>query len=719
MKVHKVSSRSRHEHRNTTKRHMKNKWRTHGKKIRHADPSSHSPGPSTAKIENELVNRQKPKVKRLQKSYAKATAVLSEDGHLSQAKSKAVTAPHVTANGGTELESDSEDSQDWRSYAKSVLQNGLEKEGGEGNSVSNQLEEEEVSEYHAQYDRSQNHTVLVLKQGQSLCFRGKCLLTCLSGRVEVLGFTIEQGQQPYPLFSPVSHCPLTIRGMTDCSASAKSRKESRLEARAIVRKYLLSEPPKRLLSEVNADSCVVLLQPLDTALTRFLGSFGELGQLFGLSSKELRSETAVCNAALSAVGVMALQGSCARGLVASNSYKEALSSLLSAWEGDFDRCPIILVCGSKNSGKSTFNRHLINSLLNHTASVEYLECDLGQTEFTPPGCLSLITVTEPLLGPPFTHQREPEHMVFYGQADCQADLDRYLDSLKSLWRHYSGENPVIINTMGWVKGHGFQVLVDLIRFFSVTHVVQLSYGDTPQCHTLTPDFLRSAHGWHTHPPAQSALAEDPANQLIGRGHMLLSIHSEFEGAGTAGEMRHQRSNELRDLALLGYFSQLQSAEPGPIRPLHCFTPYQVPHSAIALGVTHCNVAPNHILYTANASLVALCCLSEKVAGRGGPVLLSQTPICQCVGLGVLRGVDVARGLYFLVTPVPPASLRQVNCLLLGEITLPKILLAVQHGVETELPYITTDYSFEVAGAGKVHVYKGLTRSCFVKAKTSN
>lgn len=39
--------------------------------------------------------------------------------------------------------------------------------------------------------------------------------------------------------------------------------------------------------------------------------------------------------------------------------------------------------------------------------------------------------------------------------------------------------------------------------------------------------------------------------------------------------RHQRSNELRDLALLGYFSQLQSAEPGPICPLHCFTPYQV------------------------------------------------------------------------------------------------------------------------------------------------
>lgn len=148
---------------------------------------------------------------------------------------------------------------------------------------------------------------------QLLCFRGTCLLTCLSGRVEVLGFTIEQGQQPYPLFSPPSHCPLTIRAMTECTASTKSRKESQLEAKGLVRKYLSSgkiphksyvakvrkfsvwlmscvhvaEPRKRLLSEVDAGSCVMLLQPLDTSLTRFLGSFDEFNQLFGLSSVSL------------------------------------------------------------------------------------------------------------------------------------------------------------------------------------------------------------------------------------------------------------------------------------------------------------------------------------------------------------------------------------------------------------------------------------------------
>lgn len=45
--------------------------------------------------------------------------------------------------------------------------------------------------------------------------------------------------------------------------------------------------------------------------------------------------------------------------------------------------------------------------------------------------------------------------------------------------------------------------------------------------------------------------------------------------------------------------------------------------------------------------------------------------------GVLRGVDMIRGLYLLVTPVPPTLLSRVNCLLLGEISLPKALLTTQ------------------------------------------
>lgn len=61
---------------------------------------------------------------------------------------------------------------------------------------------------------------------------------------------------------------------------------------------------------------------------------------------------------------------------------------------------------------------------------------------------------------------------------------------------------------------------------------------------------------------------------------------------------------------------------------------QVPNTAVALGVIHCEVAPSHMFYAINASLVGLCCLAEKVTSKGGPVILSQATLCPCVGFGM-------------------------------------------------------------------------------------
>ncbi|XP_037539817.1 polynucleotide 5'-hydroxyl-kinase NOL9 [Nematolebias whitei] len=302
-------------------------------------------------------------------------------------------------------------------------------------------------------------------------------------------------------------------------------------------------------------------------------------------------------------------------------------------------------------------------------------------------------------------------MIYYGQSSCEPDLDRYLESLKSLWRQrsQSREIPIIINTMGWVKGFGFQLLVDIIRFLPVTHVVQLGHSGIIQCPAFTPELLRTTHGYQTHPPAQTALDEFIESHCPPRTFSHLIVQSEFEGVARQGTAKHQRSNEQRELSLLAYLSQLQSPDPGPVQPLHSLTPYQVSNTAVALGVIHCDVTPSHMFYAANASLVGLCCLAEKVTSKGGPVLLSQTPICPCVGFGILRGIDTARGLYFLLTPMDPSTLRKVNCLLLGAISLPSCIFTAQLGFGGEMPYITTNYSFDLTGAGKLRVFKGLAR----------
>lgn len=156
-------------------------------------------------------------------------------------------------------------------------------------------------------------------------------------------------------------------------------------------------------------------------------------------------------------------------------------------------------------------------------------------------------------------------MIYYGQSSCEPDLDRYLESLKSLWRRrsQSREMPIIINTMGWVKGQlhlpsvttakryeevhillkcvflvsagfGFQLLVDIIRFLPITHVVQLSHSGIIQCPALTPELLRTAHGYQTHPPAQTALDEFTESHCPPRTFSHLIVQSEFEGVARQG-----------------------------------------------------------------------------------------------------------------------------------------------------------------------------------------
>ncbi|XP_034029316.1 polynucleotide 5'-hydroxyl-kinase NOL9 [Thalassophryne amazonica] len=638
----------------------------------------------------------KSKVKRLKN---KAKSVSDKKSSLQSDLNKS----HTNGSSAFSMDNDSYDSQDWKSYSKSFNGNAAHSSNGTEAAGSGRLEGESLH-YCAERNDQENHAVLLMQKDQTLCFRGKCFMTCLYGRVEVMGFTIEEGQQSYPLFSPASHCPLTI---TALESTADSR-DDKMAATPVLRRYLPAASRKKLATRIRKNSSVILLEPMEMPLTRFLSSFTDLSELFSPTMSELMS--AVLDTPLNGLGMIPL-ASAVEGLKMSPSYTDAVNTVVSACRGDMDGCAVILICGTKNVGKSTFIRILINTLLNHTAGVDYLEGDLGQTEFTPSGCLSSLTVTEPLLGPPFTHQRTPEHMIYYGQTSCESDLDRYLESLKFLWRRrsQSRETPVIINTMGWIKGFGFQLLVDMIRFFPVSHVVQLGHSGTTQCPALTPEFLRTAHGCQTHPPAQTALDEFTESHSPHRSYTHLIVQSDFQTVGRQGTMKHQRSNEQRELSLLAYLSQLQSPEPGPVRPLHCLTPYQVPHTAVALGVVHCDVAPGHMFYAANGSLVGLCCLGEKVTSRGGPVLLSQAPICPCVGFGVLRGIDMTRGLYLLLTPVVPAVLRKVNCLLLGAVSLPSCILTTQPGFEGEMPYVTTDYSFDLTGAGKLRVFKGLAR----------
>ena len=139
----------------------------------------------------------------------------------------------------------------------------------------------------------------------------------------------------------------------------------------------------------------------------------------------------------------------------------------------------ICIAGPKNTGKSSLSRYLVNRFLTRGQRVAYLECDPGQPEFTPAGLLSLNIITTPLLGPSYSHPRKPHRSLFFGSTTSQEDPERYISYIGILMDVYRRELaihgiPLLINTHGWVKGLGFDILLRTLQYVNPKYLFQIS-----------------------------------------------------------------------------------------------------------------------------------------------------------------------------------------------------------------------------------------------------
>ncbi|XP_018432474.1 PREDICTED: polynucleotide 5'-hydroxyl-kinase NOL9 [Nanorana parkeri] len=557
--------------------------------------------------------------------------------------------------------------------------------------------------------------VLLLGPGQKLTFTGKCIVTCLYGSVQVLGLTINSNETPYELFSPNTQAPLTIEVMKRKKPD-KTLKEIRTEAKAVLRGYLPLDCRRTIMKSFKSSCSILLMERLEDPTTSYIMTHSEYANIFFAKLSEKYSSM-LDDTVLQSVGIENRDPD--SGIVLLEKTVSAAQTLVDACIEEHHGCPVILVCGPQNVGKSTFNRYLINQLLNHIPSVGYLECDLGQSEFTPPGCISLLNITKPVLGPPFTHQRDVQKMVYFGDVSCEQEMERYFESVKYVITCYKREQPLIINTMGWVKGSGWLLLLDLIHLLSPSHVVQMVAEGADRMQPLTHEYVRNTPGSMTKPCSGAKYRNneldssdeegDSANDVCFKasvGHELLQAESSFSGAGGTETVRCH-AWILRDLAMLGYMSKLQQLELEQIIPLNSLVPYEVPFNAVALRVIHSAVAPSHIMYTANANWVGLCHILDDISSQEtDSVILTQTPICDCLGFGIIRGVNVTKKVYHILTPIPPETLRSVNCLLIGNISIPHSVFKRQPG---DVPYVTSEYDFSIYGSGKMKINKHLKR----------
>ncbi|CAM1504231.1 Fc.00g018220.m01.CDS01 [Cosmosporella sp. VM-42] len=174
-------------------------------------------------------------------------------------------------------------------------------------------------------------------------------------------------------------------------------------------------------------------------------------------------------------------------LVSPAEWNRKLSALVSAARKKSSW--ITLVCGPKSAGKSTFSKLLTNRLLTdrplgqNSPGVVVLDLDPGQPEYAPAGTLSLVHVTQPNLGTPFTHPGA--HETANRAIRCHAlasvtpasDPELYLACATDLYGTYKKslpDSPLIINTPGWILGTGLDLLSEVISNTEPDEVLYMS-----------------------------------------------------------------------------------------------------------------------------------------------------------------------------------------------------------------------------------------------------
>ncbi|KAJ1421776.1 Polyribonucleotide 5-hydroxyl-kinase Clp1, P-loop domain [Sesbania bispinosa] len=297
--------------------------------------------------------------------------------------------------------------------------------------------------------------------------------------------------------------------------------------------------------------------------------------------------------------------------------------------------PITLICGAKNCGKTTFSRYLLNTLLRTYNRVAYLDTDVGQPEFTPPAFLSLTILHEVTPDLTIPCLKTPERCLFFGDVSSKRDPSAYLNYVFAIYDYYrkeycssdNGENPptielpLIVNTPGWVKGVGYDVLVDMLKYICPTHVVKISISSENKNLPAGEFWLDGEH-------------DGTVN--------LIEIKSARKDSLNRSVLVQKDARLLRDLRIMAYFRQCfpNDSNISTIKELahslasHC--PYEVPIASIKIQHLHHEVPGSEIFYSLNASIVGLAVDSE------GPENLPW-----CLGLGIVRGVDTVKVFVFV------------------------------------------------------------------------
>ncbi|KAM0811499.1 putative Polynucleotide 5'-hydroxyl-kinase GRC3 [Seiridium cardinale] len=356
----------------------------------------------------------------------------------------------------------------------------------------------------------------------------------------------------------------------------------------------------------------------------------------------------------------------------------------------------VVVAGPKSAGKSTFGRLLANQLLTDTSDkkqssgVAVLDLDPGQPEHGPPGQISLVHITEPVLSPSFCRPLLESSSGSAGpiirshtlaSVSPASDPELYLSGVADLITHYRnrlGSLPLIINTSGWIQGTGLDLLTSLIQTAKPTNVIYMATGPVDVIDALQGSFRA---GKVTKLPSQATQnTSRTAAQL-----RTMQTMSYFHGTVTAST---QGWGAEPLSAVPPWHVQYSGPTPG-ILGIMCYD-FQAPSNIVADAINGTILAiaevenplaiSSYMLKNTDPTSIDVDSMeqdepaslpSENVRDglttstpEGLPIIQSGVTLdpkySQTIGLALLRGIDTDDRVLQILSPISEARINQIN-----------------------------------------------------------
>ncbi|EAR99671.2 pre-mRNA cleavage complex II protein Clp1 (macronuclear) [Tetrahymena thermophila SB210] len=127
----------------------------------------------------------------------------------------------------------------------------------------------------------------------------------------------------------------------------------------------------------------------------------------------------------------------------------------------------MLICGTKNCGKSMFTLYSINRLLDNFDRICVLDTDLGQSLFHFPGTVNLFSMSKKdihLSNLTHIHFIKPVLSIYVGEYSPQYFIQQYIAGIKKCFKFYQEyfrNCPLIVNTHGYITNIGELLLYEI------------------------------------------------------------------------------------------------------------------------------------------------------------------------------------------------------------------------------------------------------------------